>query len=431
MIKVQFKLTDFETIGIEKRISDSLKKMNFINPTEVQEIAIPLILEGKDITVRSKTGTGKTGAFLIPVIQKIAGKKSLSVLVLVPTRELAKQVADVARKISGDLGIKTVTVYGGASINVQVDNLRNGPNIVVGTPGRILDLIERHALDLSKIEFLILDEADVMLDMGFIEDVNRIISMSKPERQTMLFSATMPREIVNIAKSHMKKDRKNIIVGEEEERTVETISHYYSFSSRNQKFNILVSYIERYQPKKAIIFTNTKEYANRIFNAMRNLGMDVLLLHGGLTQAEREKSLRNFRQNGRFLIATNVASRGLDIPDITDIINFDAPDDPNSYIHRVGRTARMGKDGRAYTLLSDSEEFLVDEIMDRANITMEEIGLFPADVPELSRFRNSRGTSGQNTDRNSSRRNYSGNPRYKGPRGNNSGRRRGVSGYSR
>lgn len=428
----QFKLTDFETIGIEKRIYDSLKRMNFVNPTEVQEIAIPLILEGKDITVRSKTGTGKTGAFLIPVIQKISGKKGLSVLVLVPTRELAKQVADVAMKISGDLGIRTVTVYGGASINVQIDNLRNNPNIVVGTPGRILDLVERKSLDLSKIEYLILDEADVMLDMGFIEDVNRIISMSRQDRQTMLFSATMPREIVNIAKSHMKRDRKNIIVGEEEERTVETISHYYSFSERSQKFNILVSYIEKYQPKKAIIFTNTKEFANRIFKAMKNMGMEVLLLHGGLTQAERERSLKNFRISGRFLIATNVASRGLDIPDITDIINFDAPDDTNSYIHRVGRTARMGRDGRAYTLLSDTEEFLVDEITERANITMEEIGLFPADVPDLSRFKTSgRSRSGHERSRYASGSKFGGNSRYKKPQNGNRSRGNRFSGYSR
>ncbi len=374
---------------IDGRIVNSLKKMNFINPTEVQEVVIPLILEGKDVTCRAKTGTGKTGAFLIPITQNIIGKSGLKVLVLTPTRELAKQVADVAAKILVGTGLGVTTVYGGASINAQMDALRRRPSFVIGTPGRILDLMSRGALNFSNIEYLVLDEADVMLDMGFIDDIKEIISKTPENRRTSLFSATMPAEILSVARKYMKKERKNVIIGNEEERTVESIRNYYTIADRRQKFGILLAYLKQFNPEKGIIFTNTKVFADRIYTAMRNRKLDVVLLHGGLTQAQRELALRSFRNSARFLVATNVASRGLDIPHISDIINFDAPEEPNVYIHRVGRTARLGANGRAFTILTNMQEDLVSRIENKANIQISQLGLIAEEADDFSRGSNS------------------------------------------
>jgi ATP-dependent RNA helicase DeaD len=425
-------VTTFTEIGIDERLVEQLNKINFTSPTEVQEVSIPLILQGKDVVVRAKTGTGKTGAFLIPVINKIWGTRGLKAIVLTPTRELAKQVAEVADKMGREAKLHVVTVYGGASINAQLDALRRGANIVVGTPGRILDLISRDALNLSKIEYLILDEADVMLDMGFIDDAREIISYMPRERQTMLFSATIPREILSIAKTHMKKDRENIVVGEEEEVTVQSISHYYAVAGRNQKFRNLLAYIEQYDPAKAIIFTNTKDSANKIHYMLKQMDLNVILLHGGLTQAERERSLSNFKRGSQFLIATNVASRGLDIPDVTDIINYDAPDTGNSYVHRVGRSARMGKDGRAFTIISSSEQSLISDIKRKANVKMKILELDLENVENVqmvssTEFYGQRGNRGDRPGRGDYGGRSSGG--HSGPRryGNSGGRGSGVS----
>ncbi|MFG1519282.1 MAG: DEAD/DEAH box helicase [Thermoplasmataceae archaeon] len=383
----------FEDLGIRPELTSSLKKMSFINPTEVQEVTIPLILSMNDVTVRSKTGSGKTGAFLIPIIDRIEKRSLPEVLVVLPTRELALQVSDVAQKMSRAYKLKVVTVYGGASINVQINSLRTGANIVVGTPGRILDLIERKELDLSGLRFLVLDEADIMLDMGFIDDIKLIISHTPKSRQTLLFSATMPKEIVELAKKYMNRERKNITIGEEEKVTVETISHYYSVTDQNNKFAMLMAYFSQYKPDKSIIFTNTKDMANRIYATMKKNGFTASIIHGDISQAEREKAMNAFRNGESVLVATNVAARGLDIPDITDIINYDAPDDPIAYIHRVGRSARMGKEGRAYTIINDSQKRLIREIKQRANIEMVRIEMDTdefADMKLVSRERSRR-----------------------------------------
>ena len=365
----------FSEIGIKPELEAFLKKINFLNPTEVQEVAIPKVLAGKDLIVRSKTGTGKTGAFLIPIINRLQRNDGLKAIIIVPTRELALQVTGVADKLCRNFGMHVVTVYGGASINVQVDQIRRGVNIVVGTPGRILDLIERGALKLNGIKYLVLDEADIMLDMGFIDDVDAIISNMPEDKQTMLFSATIPKEILDIARRHMKQDREKITIGQEEDLTVSSIIHRYAITSPNTKFHTLLAYIDKYDPKKAIIFANTKNAADRIYEMLKSQGLNSILLHGGLTQAKRERSLGIFRADARFLIATNIASRGLDIPSISDIINFDAPDMSTTYVHRVGRSARMGKEGRAFTIITNSQRRLIDEIKYEANINIERITL--------------------------------------------------------
>ncbi len=365
----------FSEMGINERLVASLTSINFVTPTEVQEIAIPKIMEGKDLVVRSKTGTGKTGAFLVPILNNAKAHETLYALIIVPTRELALQVSSVAEKLGRPLGIRTTTIYGGASINVQVQNLRNGTNIVVGTPGRILDLIERGALNLSSVRYLVLDEADVMLDMGFIDDVELIMSRVPTTRQTLLFSATIPREIQYVANRHMNSNKESIIVGEEEKLTVDTITHKYVIVGNNQKFATLLAYIDEYKPNKAIVFTNTKYEADKVYDLLRNSGRSAILMHGGLTQAKREHSLGMFRGDTQFLIATNLASRGLDIAGITDIINFDVPDVPNIYVHRVGRTARMGNAGRAFTIFTQFQKNVIPEIEYKANIKMERINL--------------------------------------------------------
>lgn len=369
-------MKEFSQLELRAELVDALRKIGFVNATEVQEQAIPIAVQGKDLIVRAKTGTGKTGAFLVPIMQSMRLHESgIGAIIITPTRELALQVSSVAAKLGSFIHVRTTTVYGGASINVQIDSIRRGTNIVVGTPGRIIDLIERGALRLDKIKYLVLDEADTMLDMGFVEDIELIISRLPHERQTMLFSATMPKAIVDIARHHMKEDYQTITVGKEEEITVTTISHNFFVAKGRMKFAALLAYIDQYQPRKAIIFSRTQREADIIHDVLKKHGHDAILIHGGLTQARREHSLHSFKSGARFMVATNVAARGLDIADVTDIINFDAPDTPFDYVHRVGRSARMGKEGRAFTLVGLDEKGLMRAIQFEANVEMKEINL--------------------------------------------------------
>jgi ATP-dependent RNA helicase DeaD len=387
-----FKLKKFAEMDLKLELVEALNQIGFRDMTEVQEAAIPVVMQHKDVIVRSKTGSGKTGAFLVPILQRVDRARGPEALIVVPTRELAIQVYSVADKLARKMGLHTVIVYGGASINVQMDQLSRGANIVIGTPGRILDLVDRNSLRLGKVKYLVLDEADMMLDMGFIEDVSTIMSMTPKERQTMLFSATMPREIVDIARKHMKPDTARITVGKEEEVTVDTITHNYFVANGRYKFHALLAYIDKFQPKKGIIFTSTQRESDFVHRFLVDNGFDAIVMHGGLTQAKREHSLREFRQHARFLISTNLASRGLDIPDISDIINYDAPDDPKIYVHRVGRSARMGKDGRAFTIFGFEQKELLHATSRAANIKMNHLDLDTkkfenAKIPERSKGR--------------------------------------------
>lgn len=361
-------------MGLGPELLSSLKSIGFIEPTDVQKEAIPPILRGKDVVVRAKTGTGKTGAFLIPIINSIKKGERNTALIIVPTRELAVQITGVANAMTVGMGLSTVTVYGGASINAQISSLRRGANIIAGTPGRLIDLIERGELKTEGIKFLVLDEADIMFEMGFVEHVEYIISRLPTVRQTMMFSATMPSQVLSIAKKHMK-DPVRISVGSENEVTVSTISHHYAITNGYQKFSMLLAYINEFKPKKAIIFTATQRGADRIYTMLKKNGFDVVTMHGGLSQAKREYALGDFRNRAQFMIATNVASRGLDITDISDIINFDASDDPAVYVHRVGRSARMGAEGRAFTIFTERERYLINSIFDAAKVKMKQIEL--------------------------------------------------------
>lgn len=365
----------FEEMNLKPELVDSLKKIGFTSPTEVQEKIIPELLSGKNVIVRAKTGTGKTGAFILPIMQMLKRTGDCEALIIVPTRELALQVTKFAQEVGDPLRVNTTTVYGGASINMQIRELRSGTDIVVGTPGRLIDLFNRGALRLDRVKFLVLDEADIMLDMGFIEDVEFLLSNTPNNRQMMLFSATMPSAITKVVDRFVQGNTLRVNIGEEESLTVNTIKQLYSIIPRNLLFSGLLAYIKEYSPKKAIIFARTKYEANTLQRVLASQKYKVILLHGGLTQSARERSLGEFRNGAQFLIATNIASRGLDIFGITDIINFGAPDDVRVYVHRVGRSARMGKEGRAVTLLDPSQKRELSDIEDYANVRMSEIRL--------------------------------------------------------
>ena len=367
-------MTEFREMNLRPELAESLRRIGFVTATEVQEKAIPELMKGRNLVVRAKTGTGKTAAFLVPIMQRMGRTREMEAVILAPTRELAQQIAKFSKEVGGALGISTVVVYGGASINAQMNALRFGANILVGTPGRILDLMDRGALKTDRVRYLVLDEADIMLDMGFIADVERIIERMPRDRQMMLFSATVPREVVRIAERY-SKDSERVTAGPEEEPVVTTIKHEYAMVPHRLKFAGLLAYIKDYSPRKAIIFTRTKFEANAVNRVLASQGYNTILMHGGLTQSARERSLGSFRNGAQFLIATNIASRGLDIADVTDIINFDAPDDPKVYIHRVGRSARMGKEGKAVTIADPGQRVALQDIEHTAHIRMSRIEL--------------------------------------------------------
>ncbi|MEM3875474.1 MAG: DEAD/DEAH box helicase [Candidatus Micrarchaeaceae archaeon] len=391
-------MKEFSEMNLKPELLKNLNKINFIKPTDVQEKVIPVALQGTDVIVRAKTGTGKTAAFLIPILQKCIKSQNPEALIIVPTRELALQIADVAGKLKSSKDSITV-IYGGASINVQMHNLRYGSNIIIGTPGRIIDLIKRKALHLNDLKFLVLDEADTMLDMGFIEDIEFIMSKTPSSKQTMLFSATIPEEIKNTAKRHMHNPL-FLSIGSEEEMIISKIKHYYTISPNRLKFATLVAYINEYQPKKAIIFVHTKYFANKIYETLKQFNFNIVLLHGGLTQAKREVSVRIFRTHAQFLIATNIAARGLDIQGISHIINFDAPDTPHIYLHRVGRSARMNAEGTAFTIIEPDHKNIINEIEHSTNIKMEKLILNTAQFADMQ-------LQNINTSDNYNRQNYS------------------------
>ncbi|MCL4389102.1 DEAD/DEAH box helicase [Candidatus Marsarchaeota archaeon] len=366
----------FEKLSLRKEIMDALKEMGFNEPTDVQSKTIPVVLEGKDVVVRSKTGSGKTAAFLIPILQSMQhDSRGVQALVIAPTRELAVQIEGVARKMTKFIGIRTTVVYGGVSIVPQAERIRNGAKLVVGTPGRIIDLMERGQLSVASLRFLVLDEADIMLDMGFIDDIRYILDKTPPKKQTMLFSATMPAKIVEMAREYLNEGV-NVGVGEEENLAVTSIENLYTVVEASYKFSMLLAYLDQYKPAKSVVFVRTQRSADIVYRIVRAQGFNPVLLHGGITQARREVAMSAFRKNqSGMLIATNVAARGIDITDISDIINFDAPDDPTVYIHRIGRSARMGRNGRAFTIFNRDQHGLIGAIERFAGVQLRKIVL--------------------------------------------------------
>ncbi len=358
-------------MDISENIKASLNSMNFKEPTEIQEKAIPVIMESKDVIIKSKTGSGKTGAYMIPLMNSIENIKGkyVKALIVLPTRELALQTHKVAVKMGKSSKLKSVIVYGGVSISNQIKEIPSA-DIIIGTPGRLLDLINQGYLDIKNVKFLVLDEADLMFDMGFIDDIKKLIKIPL-KKQSVLLSATIPKEIMDIAKKFMNTPE--FISAGENESIPLTIKHLYTFSEKFNKFSTLLSYLNAYKSKKSIIFVKTQRSGDLLNNILYKSGFKTILIHGGMKQNSRERSINDFRNlDAGILVATNVAARGLDIPNITDIINFDAPETVETYTHRVGRSGRMGKDGRAMTIFDEGQRNLISSLQKR-KVKLEKI----------------------------------------------------------
>jgi ATP-dependent RNA helicase DeaD len=344
----------FGDIEVPVTIARALEQMGYVTPTEVQARSIPPLRAGHDLIGQAQTGTGKTAAFGIPIVEQVdPGSKSVQALVLTPTRELCQQVTAEIGRIGQFRGVKTVAIYGGAAMDRQITALQRGAQIVVGTPGRVLDLIRRRELQLDRVRIVILDEADRMLDMGFIVDVETILARCPRQRQTALFSATMPYAILRICDRFMRRDADHIAV-RPELRTVETTRQLVYFVAEQDKVAALVELADTFGFDRLLVFRHTQIGVDRLTTSLKRRGRNVAALHGGLSQRDRERTLASFKAGAiQFLIATNVASRGLDILDLPYVLSFDIPEDADTYIHRVGRTGRAGKAGTAITFVAE------------------------------------------------------------------------------
>ncbi len=346
----------FKDFGLSKKTLKSIEKLGYKNPTQIQKEAIPVVLSGKDLIAQAQTGSGKTAAFGIPIVEMVnPDEKKVQALILVPTRELAIQVADEIKKIGRGKRIYVLATYGGKSIGKQIYFLRKGNDVViVGTPGRVKDLIERGELKLSSVKIAVLDEADRMLDMGFLPDIEEIISYLPENRQTLLFSATMPYEIQRLAERFLKEDYEKIVISPKS-IVVDRIKQE-AIITRGKKLERIKNLLSENIDKKSIIFTQTKKGAEELSKELRNEGFNVEAIHGDYSQKKRETVLKKFRTDEiRILVATDVAARGLDIKGIDIVYNYDLPKDTESYVHRIGRTGRAGKVGRAISLVEPSE----------------------------------------------------------------------------
>jgi ATP-dependent RNA helicase DeaD len=362
--------TDFKSLGIKEEIEKILKENGITEPTPVQEQAIPILLAGKDIIAQAQTGTGKTLAFLLPIMENADAKKThVQALIITPTRELAIQITAEARKFMKDSGLNILAAYGGQDVEQQIRKLKGNIHIVIGTPGRLLDHVRRKTVDLSHLQVLVLDEADQMMDMGFLQDVELIIHKSPQKRQTMLFSATMPKQIKQLASKYMRQpveiriQSKSVTLDEIKQLVIETTDR--------GKFEALCNVIDEYRPFMAIIFCRTKRRVTALNEALQGKGYISEELHGDLSQAKREKVMKSFRKAEiHYLIATDVAARGLDIEGITHIFNYDLPGDAESYIHRIGRTGRAGQTGVAVTFAVPTDREDLNAIEKGIQITL-------------------------------------------------------------
>jgi ATP-dependent RNA helicase DeaD len=344
----------FGEIEVPATIARAIESMGFVTPTEVQARSIPPLRRGEDLIGQAQTGTGKTAAFGIPIVEKVdPSGRYVQALVLTPTRELCVQVTEEIERIGRFRGVHSVAIYGGSSMDKQISALKRGAQVVVGTPGRVLDLIRRRELLLDRVHTVILDEADRMLDMGFIVDVETILSRAPRSRQTALFSATMPYAILRICDRFMKPNPAHVTV-RPDLRTVETVRQLVYFVAEQDKVAALVELNEHYGFDRLLVFRHTQIGVDRLAATLKRRGKNVAALHGGLSQRERDRTLAAFRAGKiQFLIATNVASRGLDITDLPYVLSFDIPEDADTYVHRIGRTGRAGREGTAITFVGE------------------------------------------------------------------------------
>jgi len=353
-------LPNFLELGVRKEVNHTLKSLGLVTPTPIQERTIPFILEGNDVIGKAQTGTGKTLAFVLPILEKIDPQNpDIQALILTPTRELAQQISKEIKIMLENLeGIRVLAVYGGQDVQRQMKKIKGATQIVVATPGRLLDHIDRESLDLSTVQMLVIDEADEMLLMGFLPQVDEIIYDTLSTRQTMLFSATMPKEIHSLTKRYMEKPE--FIEIKAKKITVEEIKQVVIETTDRRKQETLIHLIQEHRPFLAIIFCRTIVRAKKLHEALIAGGFESDELHGDLSQSKRERALKRFRDaKTQFLVATDVAARGLDVEGVTHVYNYDIPHDVDSYLHRIGRTGRAGGDGVAITLVAPKDiEFL-------------------------------------------------------------------------
>lgn len=414
----------FEKLGIRTTVLRGLAEMNFVEPSEIQSLVIPPALEGYDILGQARTGTGKTAAFGVPLLCKVVKGFATQALILVPTRELCVQVEAELQRLGRFTPVRVAAIYGGERITKQMKALKTSPEILVGTPGRVMDLIERRIIDFANIRFIVLDEVDRMLDIGFREDIREILggvnrnrgrrtrvsefardrlhpdNRDAPEGedvprldpdeplQTMFVSATIAGEIERLARKYMREGKVHKLVASEadEHPTVEQVEQYYLPAVEQDKGELLIRLLEQERPKLAIVFTRTKRGAEKLTKRLHAAHIDVREIHGNLNQTKRDKVMKGFREN-KFdvLVATDLASRGIDVQGISHIINYDIPEDAEAYVHRIGRTARMGNEGKAFTFVGPEQGEELTRIENLINLEIPR-GKDPADyVPSQPR----------------------------------------------
>jgi ATP-dependent RNA helicase DeaD len=358
------------TLGLQPELIKAFEELGFSALTDIQKKSIPLILEGRDVIGQSQTGSGKTAAFGFPILHKLETQKGIQSLILVPTRELCEQVATEMIKFSKHKRMHITTVYGGVSINPQIAALRN-TDIVVATPGRLLDHLRRNTIKLNAVKILVLDEADKMFEMGFIDDVKQIISQTPSSRQTLLFSATISDQVHDIVRQYMKNPARVTVQSYVEKEKM--LQYFYSVRS-NDKFSLLVHILKENLGGLVIIFCATRRRVDVIARNLHKQGLHGEALHGGLSQSQRKRAIDMFHNNKiDILVASDVAARGLDIKNVTMIVNYDLPKTSKEYIHRIGRTARAGKEGKVISLLSEQDHDNMRSILSDSSIEIEQL----------------------------------------------------------
>lgn len=345
----------FSELQVSEAIHKATEKMGFESMTPIQEQAIPIGLEGQDLIGQAQTGTGKTVAFGVPIVEAADPTKSeIQSIIIAPTRELAIQVAEELSALGRYKNVHALPIYGGQDIQKQIRSLKKRPSIISATPGRLLDHINRRTIRLDNIQHVVLDEADEMLNMGFIDDIRAVLEKTPSERQTLLFSATMPRQIQMLAEQFMKDPKRVRIAAKT--LTVDMIDQSFVKVKEREKFDVLTRFLDIHSPERAIVFGRTKRRVDELYEALQKRGYTAEGIHGDLTQAKRDSVLRKFKNDQvELLVATDVAARGLDISNVTHVYNFDMPQDPESYVHRIGRTGRAGKKGLALTFITPPE----------------------------------------------------------------------------
>lgn len=357
----------FKELNIAEPILKALQQKNYVTPTPIQIQAIPIVMKGGDLLGIAQTGTGKTAAFAIPIIQQLMlaapkhRNRDIKALVITPTRELAIQIEESFSEYGRFSGIRNTVIFGGVNQNSQVHKLRQGTDVLIATPGRLLDLIGQNCIDLSKIKHFVLDEADRMLDMGFIKDINRLLTMLPKQRQTLFFSATMPASIVTLSKSMLNAPQRVDVTPKLS--VAETVEQFLYYVEKSKKIDLLIHFLNKESEKSVLVFSRTKHGADRIAKLLNSRGIVCEAIHSNKTQNARQKALTNFKSGKtRIVVATDIAARGIDVANLELVINFDMPDVAETYVHRIGRTGRAGQSGTALSFCTSEEKLMVRDI---------------------------------------------------------------------